>query len=371
MNNEKNEDKTGISNPAIRSDNSAELNDHKKSFIKGINKKILIITTLVIAVIAAGFLLYQNNIENQKIEYTGPMEKVTLAAYEGEASLLAYIAEEYDFFEQNGLDVKIRGFDSGKAAADELISGNADISTSASGVLVSNSFDLADLRALATVAELNVQGLIARKDRGITKPSDLAGKKIGVTKKSHGEFNLGVFLSHSGLSINDVESIDLKPGEIVESLVSGELDAGFTWEPNIYNADNELEGNVLVWKNNVPTFDFVLLSKNKWLDKNPATAERFINALVQAEQFVNQNEDKARKFMQEKFNYEQDYADSTWKNHDFTVRLTQSLILELESIAEWRIKNNLTNAAETPNYLNYLYLDALETIKPEAITIFR
>ncbi len=78
-------------------------------------------------------------------------------------------------------------------------------------MLVGNSFDNPDLKILGTVAILNINGLISRKDRGINSPKDLVGKKVGVTIKSTGEFNLDVMLLVNGLSteyVNENETHD-------------------------------------------------------------------------------------------------------------------------------------------------------------------
>ncbi len=64
-------------------------------------------------------------------KYTGPVEKITLAAYAGETAALVYVAEDQGYFEENGLDVTIKDYESGKAAADALIEGEVDIATSA------------------------------------------------------------------------------------------------------------------------------------------------------------------------------------------------------------------------------------------------
>jgi ABC-type nitrate/sulfonate/bicarbonate transport system substrate-binding protein len=294
-----------------------------------------------------------------------------LAAYEGDTGLLPYIAQEQGFFENNGLDVEIKNYDSGKLAADALIAGDADISTSADAVLVSNSFEHEDLRVMGTVAIANVVGLIARKDRGINEPTDLAGKKIGVTRGSNGEFSLGVFLILNGLTLEDIEIVDLKPNEIVGALVSGEIDAGFTWEPNLYNAEIQLEDNALIIKENIPEFYFVLLSKKVWIDSNPEVAKRFVKALVQAESYVSLNKEEAKQFMKNKFAYEQSYADLAWEEHEFVVELSQSLLLKFEDVAIWRIENKLTEATEVPNYLDYIYTDALEEVNPKKVTILK
>ena len=58
-------------------------------------------------------------------EYTGPVEKIALAAYAGETGALVYVAEHQGFFEENGLEVTIKDYESGKAAADALLAGEA------------------------------------------------------------------------------------------------------------------------------------------------------------------------------------------------------------------------------------------------------
>jgi NitT/TauT family transport system substrate-binding protein len=47
------------------------------------------------------------------------------------------------------------------------------------------------------------------------------------------------------------------------------------------------------------------------------------------------------------------------------------MLITFEDQARWRIKQGLTDATEVPNYLDYIYLDALEEVKPEAIGIIR
>ena len=58
-----------------------------------------------------------------------------------------------------------------------------------------------------------------------------------------------------------------------------------------------------------------------------------------------------------------------WDDFIFEISLDQSLIVTIEAEARWAIKNNLTDAREVPNYLDYIHMDALEKVKPEAIGI--
>jgi NitT/TauT family transport system substrate-binding protein len=291
-----------------------------------------------------------------------------VAAYAGEAGALVYVAEDQGYFKKNGLEVTIKDYESGKAAADVLIDGEADICTSAGFVFVSNSFDYADLRVLGTVATVEVKELVARKDKGITTTDDLIGKKIGVTKKSGGEFQLGVFLVFNGLSQKDVELVDLKPSEIVKAILKGDIDAAFTWDPYVYNIKKELGENAISWPGG-QNFYFVLIAKEDWIKNNPAAVERFMKSVLEAEDYIKDNSEESKEFARKRFDYEPDYIDYSWPNQEFTVILPQAMLILFEDQARWRIKNKLTDATEVPNYLNYIYCGAIEAVKPEACRI--
>jgi NitT/TauT family transport system substrate-binding protein len=329
-------------------------------------KMLIGIAIIAVIVISVGGCSQQTG------KYTGSLDKLTLAAYAGDTGALVYVADEQGYFTDNGLDVIIKDFEAGKLAADALLIGEADISTSADFVFVSNSFDHADLRVLGTVALANSNELVTRRDTGINQPSDLKGKKVGVTEKSAGEFFLGTFLVFNGLSVQDVKIVDLKPSEIVDAVVNGDIDAGFTWEPNIFEVKSRLGANAISWPGQSgQDFYFILLTKEKFIEENPQVIERFLRALIQAEAFMQENEAETREFIKSKFDYESSYIDYSWQRHDFTVVLPQALIIAMEDQARWRIKNKLTEATGVPNYLDYIYMDALEEVKPEAIGIIR
>lgn len=308
--------------------------------------------------------------QEQPEKYTGPVEKITVAAAEYLTGALVYVAEDQGYFEKNGLEVTIKGYGSGKACADALIAGEADISTSADNVFVSNSFEHADLRALGTVATKQVKELVARKDKGITTINDLIGKKIGVTKKSGAEFQLGVFLTFNGISQEDVELVDLRPPEMMGAISNGDVDAVFVWDPYLYHIKKELGENAISWHGG-EDFYFVLLTKEDWLDKNPAAAERFMKSMLEAGDYIKDNSEEAKEFAKDRFDYESDYMDYSWPKQEYAVTLPQAMLILLEDQARWRIEQGLTDTTEVPNYLNFIYLDALEEVKPEAVTIIR
>lgn len=43
----------------------------------------------------------------------------------------------------------------------------------------------------------------------------------------------------------------------------------------------------------------------------------------------------------------------------------------IEDEARWMIKNKLTNQKQIPGFMNYIYVDGLRAVKPEAVNIIR
>jgi NitT/TauT family transport system substrate-binding protein len=60
---------------------------------------------------------------------------------------------------------------------------------------------------------------------------------------------------------------------------------------------------------------------------------------------------------------------ATWGYFQFKLFLDQSILLSLEDGARWAIRNKLTDATKIPNYLDYVYMDALKEVNPSAVTI--
>ena len=329
-------------------------------------KKNIILIIVVIAAVGGSILLWQN-IQKQLEKYTGPIEKVRLSAYLGEFSGLIWIAENKGYFKDNGLDVTIKTRQSGVEAMQDLLDGSADISDEAEFVAVAQSFDRNDFKILASIDSISAMYTVARKDHGIGQISDLKGKKIGVTKGSQAEFFLGTFLTFNNLNLSDVQIIFLTPAEIKSKIASGEIDAALTWQPYVYQIKKNLGENGIAWPaQSGQEFSFLLTGSKELVEKRPQVVERFLKAMLQAEQ-VDAKEQQV--ILKNRLNDEQSYIQEIWPNNDFQVELNQKLMPFMEDEARFEIENKLTDKTEIPDYFNFIYFNALEKIKLEAMTI--
>ena len=60
---------------------------------------------------------------------------------------------------------------------------------------------------------------------------------------------------------------------------------------------------------------------------------------------------------------------AVWSRNDFSLSLDQSLVVAMENEARWMIKNRLTFETEVPDFLNYIYVEGLNSIKPGSVDI--
>ena len=331
-----------------------------------------IVVVVIIAILVVGYLtLPQKEAEG---EYTGPIEKVTLGV---ESSLLpaaVWIAENKGYFEENGLEITIKEFDSGKASLVAMLDNDAgiDISAAAPTPIMFNSFDREDFYIFSTFAYAYEDiKVIANKDSGIADANDL-GKKIGTLMGSTGEFFTEAFLIYNSISFDDVEMVDVAPSDLPEALNNGQIDAQVIWEPHGTTAKKLLGDRYLrlpsadVYKT---TFNF--LTMKSFADENPEILKRFLRAIDKATIFVKNNKEVAQEIIANRLNLQKEDIALHWDEFTFELSLDQSFLINIEDEARWAIKNKLVDATEIPNYLDFIYPDALEAVKPEAVTIIR
>ena len=113
----------------------------------------------------------------------------------------------------------------------------------------------------------------------------------------------------------------------------------------------------------------MIVAKKDYVEQNPQTLEKFLRSLVRSEEFIAQDPQSASGIHAEVSGVDQALIDPVFDQMNFSLSMDQALLLDLEDQARWIISYGYTDQTSVPNYLEYLYPDALQLVKPEAVTI--
>ena len=222
---------------------------------------------------------------------------VTMTSWVGYG--LFHLAEEKGFFDDHGVDMTIKVVEdeanNPAALASNQIQG--DLTTVDTNVRsIAASVDL--VQVMAVDDSNGADGIVGTAD--IQTVNDLAGKKVGVKVGATSYVFLLSVLKDAGMTVDDIQIVDMNPGEAGTAFVAGQLDAAVTWEPFLSKATQREGGHVVISSKDAPGLivDSLALRRD-WADANPAAVTGLIQAYNEAYDFWKSNPDQAWPIMAE------------------------------------------------------------------------
>jgi NitT/TauT family transport system substrate-binding protein len=235
-------------------------------------------------------------------------EKIRLGLLPFSESLAAVIADKQGFFKEEGLDVEIAKFESGAIAVPVLQSGRMDIvlsNTVSTFQAVEQGLDAVVLAPGAVVREAppdTTTALIVRTG-AIKALKELEGKRIAVNViNSSAWLHMVATLDKHGVDRAKVRFSEVPFPQMNDPLLNGQLDAVGQVEP--FRSALMATGNaeIVSWTyvETAPNTDITqYVALAPWVEKNRATAAKFVRALTKGAQFAASNEAATRDINQQ------------------------------------------------------------------------
>jgi len=302
-----------------------------------------------------------------------PPEQVTIAYSATTDAVLAEVAQVQGYYLQEGLQATAHLHPYGKLALKEMLEGKADFATVAETPVMLAIMNGAKISLLATIQTANrVNAIVARKDKGILAPGDLKGRKIAVTLGTTADFFMDSFLALHEIARKDMKVVDLKPEQMAEALAKGEVDAVSVFMPFPILVQKKLGNRAMAfYDQNIYTSMFNVVATQKFIRENPGKVKKLLRALIKAEDFVSVYPEQAQRMIADFSRTDPALVREVWPNYRYTVKLEQSLVLALEDETLWAVKEGLVGKEKMPDYLDYIYLEGLESVKPKAVRILK
>src|SRR6185312_3558831 len=208
-----------------------------------------------------------------------------------------YVAQDQGFFKKRGIDVEFQQTMSSGNNPPALVSNSVQIAGPTMPTLLEANDAGLDLVVIAggAVYPLEADILVARQGSGITKPTDLKGKTVGVP----GIGALLDFMLHRNLKANGVDPRSVKFVEVgfpqaADALKSGRIDAYPAEAPFTARILGSKAGYAVKdWLANTPdgTLTVIYAATRKWAEANKDTVIALRQAMREANAFITTHHD--------------------------------------------------------------------------------
>lgn len=222
---------------------------------------------------------------------------------------LAITAKNQGYFEQMGLDVTLKEFQGGPAEIAAMASGEIQISQ------IGHGAHALCAEGEAVIFQLDCTSLadavVGNKDKGVNSIEDLKGKTVAVTSGTSAEIILNLALQSVGLTMDDIEAVEMDANGIVTAMVSGSVDACATWSPGTGTIMNGLGDKAIMLADNSDyldqvTFPSSFITTQAYADENHDVLVRFARALQLAADYRNANIEEVAGFVADQCQVEKD-----------------------------------------------------------------
>jgi NitT/TauT family transport system substrate-binding protein len=291
-------------------------------------------------------------------------------------SIPLHVALRNGYFTEEGLDVELVPYSSGKEGLTAVLENKLDFCVVAELPVVLAVLDSKPVAIVGTIfsAERDHR-LVARRDRNIRSPADLRGKTVGLAPGTTADLILELVLNGAELKRTDIRIVPMAAHDLPAAILNGTVDAVSTWEPYLDRILTGLDRNGIVFDGfdvqGIFTLNLNLATTKQRAEKQPELVEKVLRAVIRAERFIRAHPVETQRMAVQSTGLNAATVNRLWGGYRFEVRLDQSLMISLEDTARWVIRTGQIEAAATPDFSQNVFADRLAAIDRGAVRMIR
>ena len=298
------------------------------------------------------------------------LKKVVLFGQPSVNNDAIWMAIQYGYFKEQGLDVEYRVFPSGTTAFQTFRTGQGDIVMTGDLPSVQYFFNNPGQYQTFAAIERDAKGyvVIARKD--IRKPQDLAGKAVATRVGSTGSWFISEFLAKNGVDPKSVPVKNLDTQLLPAALCNGDIAAFFIWQPigsrtleicpgsahQLSDATGYIQGYLVAGAR--PEF----LNSAEGADK----VQRFLRAILKGKQKAESDFKAVAAFASKTYGLSEKATRDQWETNNRPIALDKVYYDDFCSLSKWAQAAGLQKG--TLDFTKLTWPNALRAIDPKLAT---
>ncbi|GII63604.1 bicyclomycin resistance protein [Sphaerisporangium krabiense] len=212
-----------------------------------------------------------------------------IADFAGAAVLAT--ADKQGLWAKHGLKPDLKVFTNGPLQIQALGSGDIDFGYIGSGATWLPASGKAKIIAPNMLGQAD--RIVTHADSGITSVAALKGKKIGVPEGTSGDMILQLALKEAGLTVKDVQKVNMDPSTVVTAFSAKQIDAAAIWYPLIDTIKKNAPGLVELTKSEdyYPRLSFPssFVARNELVADDTATVTKVLKVIQEADDWIAAN----------------------------------------------------------------------------------
>ncbi len=292
---------------------------------------------IIVVAVIGGFIFWQsNNNQNQvsKVSMETEMEvselRVGYMTSWAEGALPSEVMRESGIAEKNDLNIKYEKFQYGPPMVEAALANKIDLFF-VGWVPAVNLMTKSDDWMIIGKNSYFPMEVMARTDSGISKITDLEGKRLGIPYAT-GPYPVVInSLKNSDLEPGkDVEIVNIKPTEMGAALQTSQVDAIAWGEPMLTLFKQK---NLAYTIEEYDDISFILISKT-FAEKNPEEVKKFMKAFKESQFYLSENKKQAFEWFSEESQFDISLVESLKFNEpNFNVKSIEDVDMSISQ--EW------------------------------------
>jgi NitT/TauT family transport system substrate-binding protein len=217
-----------------------------------------------------------------------------------------YLGQKQGFFKNRKIELTMESGQGGAAIVPGVVSGQFQFGFSnMTSLLIAQTKNVpvkvvSNGVASTGTAGKDFGGVAVRKDSPITKPADLAGKKIAVnTLKNIGDTTVRESVRKAGGDPNGISFVEMPFANMPAAVENGQVDAAWVVEPSL-SAVTAAGGRVVAWNYVDAAPDLTVaayFASSKLIADDPDLVKRFTEAMNESLAYADAHPDEVREIL--------------------------------------------------------------------------